>query len=51
MSRQRLIHVNVCHHGNEENAKNYFIKNLIIFLHILMDVHVKNNYGYSKAQA
>ena len=60
MSRWRLIHANVCHHGNEELlksqlrfcedcAKNYFIQNLIEFLNTLMDVHVKNNYRYSKA--
>ena len=35
----------------EDHAKNYFIKNLIEFLNTLMDVHVKNNYRYSKAQA
>ena len=32
------------------NAKIYFIKNLIKYLNTLMDVHVKNNYRYSKAQ-
>ena len=31
--------------------KIYFIKDLIKYFDTLMDVHVKNNYRYSKAQS